>query len=909
MDTLLITKFHMPLLPDETVTRPRLSNKLLSTTKVSLICAPAGFGKTTLASTWLSEQKAPVAWLSLDENDNETGRFCSYLFTALERTQPGVAKKALELLQATIPGRTTTAITQLINDLEQTGLSIILALDDYHLIDNQEIHAAISFLINHQPVHLHLVIISRTEPALPITKLRAKNQLKELGTEDLRFNTEETSAFLNRSMALKLTGEQITQLKKQSEGWVTGLQLAALSLRNIPEADAFINNLSGEDRHITDYLINEVLAHQKQQIQEFLIQTSILKRMNADICDSLLGITNSRQILEQLEQDNLFIIPLDNKRCWYRYHQLFAQMLKNHLRNHGEQQITYLHGKAANWFMAHSMWEEAIDHALEAKDYDQVINHLETNIDRILAQGNFNMYLRWLGKVPEDYLPPALSLHQLFFLHEMGEFRAFDQCLQRIEKQLGPQAEGSPDQNSAQYGILSAIKGIRSASFFAIDEARKHFHTALNLLTEEQSFWLIMTLGGYGFCNRVKGNHGEAIQIFKQAASMARQANLPFCFFMDSIALTKLYMEYGQLEQAIQTCQTLVDYNTTDDEEVPFSALAHVVMGQLHYHSGELVLAENHLNHGLEEIVRDGDVFSIVDAYLTLAHCLMGQGKADQAITAMDKMSTIIDSLEPSQAVTIIAQSFKALIHILIGQPDLAHKSFLQSNRQYLATKRYPELFPLNFQGIYRTSQQSLTYYSKAIHLIAAKLDIETDRAEDALILLRELVSRFDEKTSLLFRSEVLIQVALAHRLLGNEKQAQNSLKEAIALVAPENYCQIFIREGLPLYELLSQVAKQQNGGDPETNLFIARILTKFSDSDDPCKSQHSPFDLTPREVEVLHRLAQGASYMETAAQLFVSVNTLKTHTKRIYAKLGVSNRTQAINTAKKLSLLPPLSS
>ncbi len=907
MDTLLITKFHRPHLPGETVTRPRLSDKLSSTARVSLICAPAGFGKTTLASTWLSRQKAAAAWLSLDENDNEAQRFFSYLFTALNRIVPDIATKSLDLLKSPIPAIITSAITQLINDLEQAGHTLILALDDYHLIENQEIHEAISFLINHQPQHLHLLIISRTAPPLPIARLRAKNQLNELGTEDLRFNTEETCAFLNRAMALSLTGEQISRLEKQSEGWVTGLQLAALSLRDLPEANAFIDNLSGEDRHITDYLISEVIAHQKKELQEFLIRTSILKRMNADICDNLLGITNSQQILEQMEKDNLFIIPLDNSRCWYRYHHLFAQMLNNRLRSGDQQQLTHLHRQAANWFMAHDMWEEAIDHALEAKDYDQVINRLETNIDQILARGDFHIYLQWFNKVPANYLPPALTLHQLFFLHEMGEFEAFDQCLRRIEKQLRPPADCKPGQETAQHGILSAIKGIRSASFFAVDEARVHLNDALTRLDEGQSFWRILALGCYGFCHRVSGNHSEAIEIFKHAAAMALKANLPFCFFMDSIALTKLYLDYGQLEQALQTCRMVVDYSTGDDGEVPFSGLAHVVMGQLLYHSGELIQAEQHLRHGLKRVCKDGDVFSIVDAYLTLARCLLNQGKPEQSIAAINEMSTTIGSLAPSRAVTIIARSCKALIQTLSGRPDLADRSFSQNDQQYLAGKRYPDLYPLNFQGIYRTGQQPLTFYSNVTHLITAKLAIEKGRPEDALVLLNELVAKCDEKTSLLFRSEVLIQVALAHRLLSREQRALHSLGKAIALVAPENYCQIFIREGRALYELLKQLV--QITADCETVSFINVLLKRISCSGCSLKAQQPLFDLTPREVEVLSYLTKGKSYRETAGQLFVSVNTLKTHAKRIYSKLGVGNRTQAINKAKELSLLPPYSS
>lgn len=906
MQTLLVTKFHMPPPQGETVNRLHLVNKLSSTSKLSLICAPAGFGKTTFASSWLTQQGNPVAWLSLEENDNDIRRFCSYLFTSIDRVSPGIAEKSLELLQSSIQGIITTALTQLINDLAQEDHKLILALDDYHLIENQEIHTALSFLINHQPENLHLLITSRTEPPLPIAKLRAKYQLRELGVDDLRFNIEETAFFLNQSMGLKLSKEQVSKLEKQSEGWVTGLQLAALSLREQPEATTvFIDNLSGEDRHITDYLLGEVLMHQKQEIQDFLVGTSILKRMNSDLCNTLLGITCSQQILEQLEQDNLFITPLDNRRCWYRYHQLFAQMLGNSLAGRNEQELPRLHSRAATWLMANDMWEEGIDHALEAKDYDQVINYFETHIDRILAGGNFNMYLKWLGKIPKDQLPPILALHQLFFLHEMGSFKEFEDCLQRIELQFSTIVESSSEKSQEQLGILSAIKGVRSASFFAIDEAWTHFQKALNLLSEEQSFWLIMTLGGYGFCNRVRGNHLEAIQIFKQASAMAVKANLPFCFFLESIALAKLYMELGELEQATLTCQALVNFNNKDEKEVPFSGLAHVVMGQVYYHSGELLQAENHLSHGLDKIIKDGDVFSIVDGYLFLAQCLLALGKPEKAIEAMDEMSLLINALDPSQAVTIIANSSKALIQILRGHPELVRESFLKSDHQHLASKRYPDLFPLNFQGIYRTGQHSLTYYSKAIQLISAKLYIATNKVEDALALLRELENDLDEKNSPLFRAEILIQIALANNVLGHKEQALSSLWEVVGLIAPENYCQIFLREGRPMRTLLQQLYSGQGSKNLENARFITTLIENFSSPEEEMKrSSHSPFDLTQREKEVLNCLIHGATYKETAAQLFVSVNTLKTHIKRIYSKLGVDNRTQAINKAKECNLL-----
>ncbi|VFQ44406.1 LuxR C-terminal-related transcriptional regulator [Desulfoluna butyratoxydans] len=906
MDALLITKFHMPPLPDEAVPRPRLSNKLSPTTRVSLICAPAGFGKTSLAIAWLSRQTWPVAWLSLDANDNGAHRFFSYLMTALNRCVPGVASKSLGRLSSPSSPDLMAAMTQLINDLEQAGRHVVLALDDYHLIENQEIHAAVSFLINHQPHYLHLILISRTEPPLPIARLRSKNQLNEIRTEELRFNTDEARSFFNRSMCLGLTGEQIAKLEKQSEGWITGLQLAALSLREHLDANGFIDGMSGKDRHVADYLVSEVLAHQGPEIQNFLMQTSILKRFNADVCDDLLGIENSQQVLEQLERGNLFIVPLDSNRCWYRYHHWFAQMLSNRLRMCGRENVTRLHRQAASWFMAHSMWEEAIDHALEAKDYDRVITHLETHIDRILARGHFNIYLQWFKKVPEDYMPLTLTLHQLFFLYEMGEFEAFDQCLQSIEKQLDPLGEVKAGVTPEQRGVFLAIKGIRSASLFAVDEARDHFHGALDVLPEEKRFWRTLALGGYGFCQRVSGDPAAAIQIFRKAVSMAFNENLSFCFFMYSIALAKLYMEYGQLQRALETCRTLVDYQGADDGGVPFSGLAHVVMGQVYYHSGELLQSEKYLKHGLKKIIKDGDVFSIVDGYLVLALCLLDQGKPDEGIEAMDEMSASIDNLTPPDSVILMAASCKALIHTLTGKPASTKSGFLPQGGRDLAGKEYPDLSPLNFQGIYRTGQQPLTCYSNVIQLFAAKMAVETHRADESLSILTELISTFDDTTSLLFRADVLIQMALAHRRLGNDALAVESLKNAVGLVAPEHYYQIFMREGLPVCEMLKQVGSKLGPDNQEAACFIERMNEKAAEPSPSRKSRHASFDLTPRELEVLACLAKGANYAKTAAQLFVSVNTLKTHIKGIYGKLAVGNRTQAINKAKEFRLLPP---
>ncbi|KAA3663908.1 MAG: ATP-dependent transcriptional regulator, partial [Chloroflexi bacterium] len=507
---LLLTKIHMPAVRTEFVPRPRLVNQLTAPGKLTLICAPAGFGKTTLASCWLAQKNQQGAWLSLDESDNDLHRFFTYFTIALQQIDATVGQNVLDTLQTPNPPAAPIFLSHLINDLAQSNQQFILVLDDYHLIDTEAIHNALTFLVENQPPQLHLVILSRTEPPLPITKLRAKNQIVTIQANDLRFTRAETETFFNQAMQLGLTGDQIAQLENQTEGWVTGLQLAALSLKETSDAVTFIRRLSGHDRYIADYLVNEVISYQPQHIQEFLLQTAVLKRMNADLCNVVLGITNSQSILETLETANLFIVPLDNNRNWYRYHHLFADTLQRQLERQNPERMIDLHRAAAVWFMAHDMLPESIEHSLEAKDYERVVQHLDEIIDQILASSRFKTYLRWLNKVPQTYLTPSIALYQLFFLHEMGEFDEAAKKLRLVEDLLGPLPQDIDEldaETAVYFGILAVFKGVQKASAFAVNEALPYFSQSLELLPKELIFWRALALGANGFCHRVNGNY------------------------------------------------------------------------------------------------------------------------------------------------------------------------------------------------------------------------------------------------------------------------------------------------------------------------------------------------------------------------------------------------------------------
>ena len=899
---LLLTKIHMPAVRAEFVPRPRLVNQLTAPGKLTLICAPAGFGKTTLASCWLAQKNQRAAWLSLDESDNDLHRFFTYFTIALQQINPAVGQNVLDTLQTPNPPTAPIFLSHLINDLTQSNEQFTLVLDDYHLIDTETIHDALTFLVENQPPQLHLVILSRTEPPLPIVNLRAKNQLINIQANDLRFTRAESEAFFNQAMQLGLTDDQIAQLENQTEGWVTGLQLAALSLKETSDPVTFIRRLSGHDRYIADYLVNEVISYQPLHIQEFLLQTAVLGRMNADLCNAVLGITNSQSILETLETANLFIIPLDNNREWYRYHHLFADTLQRQLEQQDAKQMIHLHRAAAIWFMEHDMLPESIEHSLVAKDYARVIQHLDEIIDQILAGGRFKTYLRWLNKVPQTYLTPSIALYQLFFLYEMGEFDEAAKKLKIVEALLGPMPQDIEEldtETAVYFGILSVIKGVKKAAAFAVDEALPYFVKALQLLPEEKIFWRALALGANGFCHRVNGNYNQAIDIYAKVINLAIESKLVFISFMYAIALAKLCLEYGQLEKAIHTSKRLLDFHEKQTVNNSFAGLAYVVLGELLYHTGELPQAEKHIKQGLDQVNKDGEAFTIASSYFTLAQIYLAQNKIGSAQKSLNQMRKVLDQLSPSQTIQKIQDAYQAYFQINTNQLDQAKAWATRPGYDYLESKQNPDLRSLPYLGIYRTGQRQLNYFANIIRLVTARLAIATNNAHEATRILDALMNKAEQSDYVLFTAEVLIQQSLAQQNLGNMDQATNSLLQAVQQIAPEPFFQIFVSEGEKLRPLLQKAHAQAS--NPQTSLFITQILEKMPPPQSP---KDTLYNLTPREIDVLNCLAQGLTYVEAANQMSVSINTFKSYIKRSYSKLGVTNRTHAITKAKDLNLL-----
>ena len=933
---LLLTKLYLPRPRAQLVSRPRLLARLEAglAGPLTLIAAPAGFGKTTLLADWLGRSAATsrhVAWLALDAGDADPLQFLRYFIAAIQTIAPAIGAGTLPLLSAAQVPPIETLLPLLLNDLVRLPERSILVLDDYHVVDAPAVHRALAFLLDHLPTRLHLVIASRADPPLPLSRLRARGQLTELRAHDLRFTPEEAAMFLREVMGLTLSVEDVAALETRTEGWIAGLQLAALSLQDRPDAQraAFIEAFTGSHRFVVDYLLDEVLARQPRHVQTFLLQTSILERLAGPLCDAVVlgdgsetqhtrggrGQAYSQLLLEELERGNLFILPLDDERRWYRYHHLFAQVLRERLASGARPEtVARLHRHASSWFEGQGLVVEAVRHALVAHDWERAARLIEEHgLGWLILRGQVHTVLGWLNALPEALLrahPDLLHYHALalFSLNQLDAAELREQVVEEVLSSAPPDDRARTILGHAT-GLRAAIAHVRGDVSSCVTLARK----ALEILPPGDVFG--RTTAGVHVASSflVSGDMAAANEHqLMTAVAAVRGSDDLMTQFHGMVLLAEFRRREGRLRQAAGT------YRQAAEIAPEPGGLQVLLNGAAYYFGLGSILAEcNDLDTAQSlqargrEMVRGG-VLAAADAvsrgYLALARLQQAQGDGPGARVTLDELAEV-------------ARRRSFVDHLIArAEAGRAHLALLQGNLPAAVQWADSSGPRVDDEPAYLREPEYLTL--ARVRIAQGRHDPAGPYLRDALHLLDRLLEAAEAGARMDSVIEILVLRAAALRVQGNLNPALAALERALILAAPEGYVRVFVDEGMPMAALLGQGLGIREGGaeggkqDPEVRAYAQKLLAVFhgegiaprSDqhlaTPDPRRLPPGVEPLTERELEVLRLLATGQSNQAIAQQLIVAIGTVKRHVNSILGKLGVESRLQAVARARELGLL-----
>ena len=901
---LLTTKLYAPPTRPGLVPRPRLIEQLDAGHhhKLTLVSAPAGFGKTTLVSDWLHRKggvtpSLHVAWLSLDEGDNDAARFLTYVVAALQTIESGLGATTVSLLQspqaAATPPPLENIVTLLINDLAALPVQVTLVLDDYHIIANLEIHKALAFLLDNSPPQLHLVIISREDPVLPLHRLRAQGQVTEIHARDLRFTRDEAALFLSQTMGLDLTESDVSALEQRTEGWIVGLQLAALSMQDVPNARGFIEAFAGDDRYVVDYLIAEVLDSQPADVQSFLLKTSILDRLTAPLCNAVLQDeqTNSRDALARLEQANLFLVPLDNRREWYRYHRLFGDLLRYRLRERaGDEGIKRLHQRAAAWYIENDFPDEAIHHSLAAEDFAQATDLVDSICADLVEQSQFHKLLSLVAALPDDLVRtrPHLCVHHAWVLGTAGELDAVALRLEDAERALSTVPPASARVIRGQIATLRAYDARHRRDLATAVELLQQ---ALQYLPPDSLRARIMANGNLGVNYLTLGKLDLARKALETAQTEGRAIGKTWTWIVHAATtyLADTYVIGGQLGQAAQLYREAIAQgtDTSSGRLLPIAGHACAGLGRVLYERGEIDKARRHFRQAIELSRVIGFWGSVLKALIPLAWLEQMQGNSAVAQALLQ------------QALDLAKQVRHSWIN---GWLD-AYLAVYQT-RVWLAQETPNLAAVVRWAEMYQQSEPDVTSYAEEFaQLTLARVELALGQPDQALArlgLLAEAAADGGRDDSLI---KILVLQALALQTPAQAAQgaggrAADILSRALDLGTPEGYCRTFLDEGPAMVQLL-----RQSRHPYAIHLLRDTEITTRKDAATPPSLALEA--LNEREIQVLRLFAAGLSNAEIAREMFISVNTVKWYAKRIYRKLSVNRRAQAIARARELDLIP----
>jgi LuxR family maltose regulon positive regulatory protein len=872
-DPLLRTKISFPLVRPGIVQRDRLVAQLNADLKsetgfnrqLTLVTAPAGYGKTTVVCNWITRLGLPLAWLSLDETDNDPRRFLAYIIAAIQQVREGFGAAAGKILLSPQAPPIEVVLTFLINELAAVSSPLILVLDDYHVIHTLSIHEQLKFLLEHQPGQLHLVIISREDPLLPIPRLRARGKVLEIRQEDLRFTFKETADFLNRVMGLSLSFSQVAALEQRTEGWIAGLQLAALTMRGGQDNSGFIDAFTGSSRYILDYLIEEVFERQPADVRDFLLKTSILERLSASLCDAVTDRADSQSLLEALEQANLFIVPLDQRREWYRYHRLFAELLRHRLRIDYKESERDLHIRAGDWFEKNGYFADAIQYAISAQDWSRAKSLLQRVNSDMLKRGEVATLNRWYSLLPEDISmsDPKLCFDYCWSLLLAGQFSTAAPLLEHVEGA----AQGIPEFLGEVFTAQAFLARGQGDNARMVEKSRR----ALGLLPKTSASSRGLVALNLGLAYWHMGLMEETEKMLAEALDSAEATGNIYGAITAIILHGRVFAVRGQLYRAKSVFEQAIERGGM----IPINALAHLDLCALYYEWNDLSESEKHLQTAIELSQRGQNDEFLVSCWGIMSCLRIARNDFDGAREALAKAQELVDKGKVPALTADRLDVFAARLALAQNDPASIHR----------------------WVDLLRDDVDSHPFY-RFIGLTKAHLLWADHKREETRAFLDQLYRRSVENDWVYGSIAVRISQALA---ADTEEIAGEYLVEALRLAEPEGFIRVFVDAGESIIPLLRVAAK--HGVTPD---YVKRILAEVGEKTGEAGTDTGSLiePLSEREVEVLRLVTEGLSNREIAAKLFISAGTAKTHIHHVCGKLGVRNRTEAAMRAKELNLV-----
>jgi len=887
MQPLLMTKFYIPEFSQTFVKRQRLIDTLQEgfSKKLTIVSAPAGFGKTTLLSQWVSQIDSPVCWLSLDERDNDIQLFLRYFVNGLQQFNSEIGRSSLMMLDSLDRLETDNIITNLLNDIGLIPHEFSFVLDDYHVIYEPKIQQTLLFILEHQPIQMHMIVAGRADPPLPLARFRVLGDISEIRSEDMRFTLDETATFLNDVMGLSLSTQNIAALENRTEGWIAGLQMAALSMRDHRDKDSFIQAFAGSHRFVMDYLMEEVLDQQSPKVREFLLKTSILERLTSSLCDFVVGSNSSQSILSELEQMNLFLIPLDDHRLWFRYHHLFRDLLRNQIRFSPSIDESNIHHLASIWFEQAGLIPDAINHALAADDIERIVHLVEGLAVYKMDVGELRAFLNWLEHIPPDtaYRYPWLLIARSWALFNSGQYEAVETTLYQVEEILS-QEDISPKLRDRIGGHIAALRSYLAEVREDVELGIQKSEDALRLLPDQDLKLRSFVAIRWANCLVGIGDFEKAIQAFQEAGSSSKLIGDGHLAITALSEMAIVQMWAGNLRQAVASIKDISNYAEMlaqkDGRQPLATGILYRHLSHIKHELNELAEAEYFAEQAVKICQQWGEQEALIFGLARLTHEQFALGKFDLVDQNMSKVLKLAKQLSP---LTLdYFRKFRIYLQLKRGITEdaetWASELRLSPDNQYKYELRF-------VNQIYA-------------HLLIAKADYA-----NALKVVNGLLEVFVDVGDQIRTLQFNVLQAIILNKIGKTNEALVAMENALLLASAEGYVRSILDEGESVGELLRMAITK--GTETEYATFLLSLLEGESNIvhlDNQPKMLMTE-SLSQREMEVLRLLVTNLTTPEIAEELFISVSTTRSHIKNIYTKLDTHSRYETISKAKELHL------